>query len=99
MITDKNEHEKSHLIGYGTYVLSWLALLSLAILTVAAAGLDLGNFTLFTALLIAAIKSTLVIMIFMHIKYDEPIFKVFLAIALLVLVIVFVLMGFDVFYR
>ncbi len=99
MNLDNKEHEKSHLIGYGTYVLSWLVLLSLAILTVTVASIDLGNFTLFTALLIAAIKSALVIMIFMHIKYDEPIFKVFLTIALLVLLIVFVLMGFDIFYR
>ncbi len=95
------EYDKSHahLIGYGTYVLVWLTLLALTILTVAVAGIDIGEYTLFVAMLIASIKSSLVINIFMHIKFDEPIFKVFLALTGMVLVVVFALMAFDILYR
>ena len=94
-------HDKSHahLIGYGTYVLVWLTLLALTILTVAVAGIEIGEYTLFVAMLIAAVKSSLVINIFMHIKFDEPIFKVFLALTGMVLVVVFALMAFDILYR
>ncbi|MDQ1265065.1 MAG: cytochrome c oxidase subunit [Bacteroidota bacterium] len=85
--------------GYGGYVLIWLILLGLTVTTVAVAGIDLGEFILFTAMLIAAVKSWFVINVFMHIKFDEPIFKVFIIIALMTLLAVFILTSIDVFYR
>jgi cytochrome c oxidase subunit 4 len=98
---EQNEitHEQSHSIGYGTYVLIWLVLLSLTSITVSIAGIDLGKFTLFAAMLIAAIKSSLVINIFMHIKYDNKIYKAFLVVTAFILLVVFLLTGFDVFFR
>ncbi len=93
------KHEHKHHIGYGTYVLIWLALLAFTSITVTVAGINLGNYTLFVALLIAAIKSALVVNIFMHIKFDEPIFKVFIAISGLTLLVIFILTFFDVIYR
>lgn len=89
---------KTH-IGYGTYVLIWLTLLGLTILTVSIAGFDLGRYTLIIALLIAAIKSTLVVNIFMHIKFDDKLFKVFIAVTLFTLLSVFIFTSFDVFFR
>ncbi len=94
----KDEH-KVHHPGYGMYILVWMALLALTSITVAVAGIDLGAFTLFVALLIAAIKSGLVINIFMHIKFDEPIFKVFLSLSAFTLFVIFLLTFFDVIYR
>lgn len=88
-----------HQVGYGTYVLIWLVLLSLTVTTVAVSGINLGNFILFTALLIALIKSILVVNVFMHIKFDAPIFKVFLGVAIMTLLAVFILISFDVFFR
>jgi cytochrome c oxidase subunit 4 len=93
-----NKQEK-HITGYGTYVLVWLGLLALTSITVTVAGINLGMFTLFVALFIAAIKSSLVINIFMHIKFDEPIFKVFLLISGFTLVVIFVLTFIDLSYR
>lgn len=98
MQINKQTHHTSH-ISYGTYILVWLALLSFTSITVTVAGLSLGNFTLFIALFIASIKSALIINIFMHIKFDEPIFKAFLALSILTLLIIFVLTFFDVIYR
>lgn len=84
---------------YGVHIIVWIILLGLTVITVAAAGINLGNFTLFVALLIAAIKSGFVINIFMHIKFEDLMFKVFLGLVFLVLVVVFTLTGFDVFFR
>ncbi len=95
-----SEHNnKVHHISLGTYILVWIALLAFTSITVAVAGVNLGRYTLFIALSIAAIKSTLVINIFMHIKFDEPIFKVFLALSGFTLLIIFVLTFFDILYR
>jgi cytochrome c oxidase subunit 4 len=86
-------------IGYGTYIIVWLALLAFTSITVTVAGISLGRFTLFIALAIAAIKSALVINIFMHIKFDEPIFKTFLGISGATLFVIFILTFFDFLYR
>ncbi len=95
---EKHEH-KAHHPGYGIYILVWMGLLALTSITVTVAGIDLGAYTLFVALLIAAIKSGLVINIFMHIKFDEPIFKVFLSLSGFTLFVIFLLTFFDVIYR
>jgi len=97
MYGDKDTHDFS--IGYGAYVLIWLILLSLLTVTVGVAGLHLGEFTLFIALLVAAIKSGLVITVFMHIKFEEAIFKVFLSVTGMILLVVFVITSFDIFNR
>ena len=95
---NKNSSHENH-ISYGTYILVWMGLLALTSITVTVAGINLGNYTLVIALLIAAVKSGLVINIFMHIKFDEPIFKVFLGLSGLTLIIIFLLTFFDVIYR
>ncbi len=99
MNNEKLQHSEDHSPGYGMNVLIWMSLLGLTALTVAIAGIDLGNYTLFVAMVIAAIKSILVINVFMHIKFDDLIFKVFLLVTLTILAVVFILTAFDVFYR
>jgi cytochrome c oxidase subunit 4 len=94
-----NEHEHQHITPYSTYVIVWLALLALTSITVTIAGISLGAYTLAVALFIAAVKSYLVINIFMHIKYEEKIFKVFLVLSGLTLVVIFALTFFDFTYR
>ncbi|MEJ5286853.1 MAG: Cytochrome c oxidase polypeptide IV [Candidatus Kapaibacterium sp.] len=94
----EKEH-KEHFIPYGTYILVWLSLISLTVLTVTIAGIDFGRFSLFIALLIAAVKSTFVINYFMHIKFDDLIFKVFLLVALVTLASIFILTSTDIFFR
>ncbi|MEW6701452.1 MAG: cytochrome C oxidase subunit IV family protein [Bacteroidota bacterium] len=88
-----------HHIGFGTYIIVWLALLAFTTITVTIAGVSLGRYTLFIALLIAAIKSALVINIFMHIKFDELIFKAFLGLSGFTLLVIFLLTFFDFIYR
>lgn len=89
--------EQTH--GYSIYVLVWLGLIALTSITVTIAGIDFGSLALPLAMLIAAIKSGLVINYFMHIKYEEPIFKAFILLSGMTLLVIFVLTFFDVFYR
>lgn len=86
-------HEHSH--GYGIYILVWLALMALTAVTVAIAGMDIGRFTVATALIIASIKAYLVLTIFMHLRSETKSFTVFVIVAILFLGISFVLLFSD----
>ena len=64
------EHEHTeHVVSPGTYLVIILTLLALTGITVFAAFVNLGRFNIVVALLIATVKATLVVLIFMHAKY------------------------------
>ncbi|MCW8811317.1 MAG: cytochrome C oxidase subunit IV family protein [Ignavibacteriaceae bacterium] len=86
-------HEHSH--GYGIYILVWLALLALTAITVTIAGMNIGRFTVATALIIASVKAYLVLTIFMHLRSESKAFRVFVFVALLFLIISFILLFTD----
>lgn len=94
-----HEHAHEHSIGYGKYTIIWVSLLALTAVTVAVAGIDLGEFTLFVAMLVATIKAMIVINVFMHIKFDDKLIKGFVIACFAIMLIVFILLGFDVFSR
>ncbi len=96
---EHNKESSHHIIDYGTYVIVWLLLVGLTSLTVTIAGINLGDYTLVVALFIALIKASLVIAIFMHISVEEPIFKVFIAIILITLLVIFILTFTDYSFR
>ena len=85
--------EQSH--GYGIYVLVWLGLLALTGFTVAVAGMNIGGFTIATALFIASIKAYLVLAIFMHLRSESKMFTVFALVAAFFLIISFILLFSD----
>jgi len=91
---NSSEH-KSHVVSYGQFILIWIALLSLTAITVALAGIELGRWVIVTALAIASIKTYLVGSVFMHLKFEERVFTVFVVVALLTLLVFFVLLFFD----
>lgn len=86
-------------VTYGTYVLIWFGLLVLTGLTVTVAGMSLGRLSIFTAILIAAFKSGLVLYYFMHLKYEVRLFKIMLFIAVAAIVVFIGFTFFDVSYR
>ncbi|HAB52464.1 MAG: hypothetical protein A2315_05750 [Ignavibacteria bacterium RIFOXYB2_FULL_35_12] len=86
------EH-KQH--GYGIYILVWLALLALTAVTVTVAGINFGGITVTTALLVASVKSYLVLKIFMHLGAEQKAFKVFVLVALFFIIISFILLFSD----
>jgi cytochrome c oxidase subunit 4 len=64
-------------IGTKAYYGVFGALVVLTLLTVGIAFLDLGPFNPVAALLIAGTKAALVILYFMHVRYETPITRVF----------------------
>lgn len=94
------EHERQHgdevhVVSYGRYVLIWLGLLGLTGATVALAGFELGRWIIFTALTIASIKGLLVLNVFMHLKFEDRVFRIFAMVAGVILLIFIVLVFFD----
>jgi cytochrome c oxidase subunit 4 len=61
----------------------YVALVILTVLTVTITRIDFRNFNVGVALLIAVVKAGLVILYFMHLKYDSPFNGLILIIALL----------------
>jgi cytochrome c oxidase subunit 4 len=92
---DNQDFNTEHSHGYGIYVLVWLGLLALTGLTVAVAGINIGGFTIFTALIIASVKAYLVLAIFMHLRSESKMFTVFVLVAGFFLIISFILLFSD----
>lgn len=99
-MSQSNDHaDEPHLIPYKTYVLIWLALCTLTLVTVAVSYADLRHMTITVALLIASAKSTLVLLWFMHVKFEHRIIWWFI-IATILTYVTFVLLTFaDYSYR
>ena len=91
--------EHAHIVPYRTFLYIWLALLILTGITVAVAQYHFGAWNIWIALGIATLKSSLVVAVFMHMKYESPLFKIALLSALTILAIFIGLTFFDVLYR
>jgi cytochrome c oxidase subunit 4 len=79
----EHHHEEVHVIDYGKYIFVWLSLIAFTGITVTAAGIGLGNWTIVIALLIASTKSWFVLNYFMHLRYEDKVFRVFISVALI----------------
>jgi cytochrome c oxidase subunit 4 len=85
----------AHGPAYSPYVLIWAGLLALTGLTVALAGVNLGRWIILSTLTIASIKSLLVLNVFMHLKFEDRVFRIFALVAGLTLAIFVILTFFD----
>jgi len=70
---------KSHIVPTKTYFLIWAGLLVLLLLTRGIAEFDLGIINTAAALFIAGIKMLLVILFFMHVRYQSRVVWIFAA--------------------
>jgi cytochrome c oxidase subunit 4 len=94
-----NHAAESHVIGYGTYIMVWLGLVALTAVTVSVAGFEFGGVTIVIALLIATVKSLLVGNYFMHLKFEKAIFKVFIAVCIVIFLVMIILTFADLSFR
>ncbi|MEE9130751.1 MAG: cytochrome C oxidase subunit IV family protein [Phycisphaerales bacterium] len=76
MASESSQHEAHHEVGHVVPVrilfATGMGLLALTVLTVVAASFDVGNLNIWIALAIAVLKGSLVVMFFMHLRYDRP---------------------------
>jgi cytochrome c oxidase subunit 4 len=76
-----NQH--GHIESARNYILVFLALIFLTVLTTAVAFFDLGAFNVAVALLIATCKMLLVALVFMHVRHSSALTKLIIVGALL----------------
>ena len=79
--------EVGHVVPVSTFFKVLVALLILTVITVLAAQIDLGKWNIVGALAIASIKASLVILIFMHGKYENKILWTYILIPFVLLAI------------
>lgn len=91
--------EEAHEVPYGLYVKVWAALVALTTVTVGVHYADLAHMAIITALMIATIKSSLVLLYFMHVRFEKPIIAVMIIAALATYAIFIILTFADYSYR
>ncbi|HLE40865.1 MAG TPA: cytochrome C oxidase subunit IV family protein [Nitrospirota bacterium] len=93
------QKQASHIVGTKTFMLVWIALLILTGLTITAAQLRMGEWSMVANIAIASTKAGLVLWFFMHLKYEKRIFKLLLFVPIITISIIIVLTFFDIWYR
>ncbi len=87
-------------MAYARYIYIWAALIVLTAITVTTASLNFGRAGILVVLAIAAIKSTLVLLYFMHLSSEKRLLlKLLVPIAICTLAIFIGLTFTDVMYR
>ena len=80
-------HDDPHIVGYGTFIKVWIALVALTAVLVGLSVTGTPNLALLGLLVITPTKASLVFFYFMHLKYESTSLKYMVAIAIAVLVI------------
>jgi cytochrome c oxidase subunit 4 len=87
--------DDQHIVPDGMQVLVWVALLILTALTVAGSVFFPGRVGIGVALVVTPVKAALILMFFMHLKYEKPVFRWMFLTAAAILAIVMGLTFFD----
>ena len=94
-----NMEAQKKTFSYEVYVFIWLCLFLLTAVTVAVAAMDFGGIRVVAALFIAALKSSLVLYYFMHLKHENSMFKYMFIVVVAIIAIIVGFTFFDVSYR
>lgn len=90
------EHTVHHsVLPTRVYLAIGAALLVLTVVTVLAARIDLGSFNIVVAMLIAAVKASLVVLFFMHLKYDHPLYAAVMVLSVAFVAVFIIFTAFD----
>jgi cytochrome c oxidase subunit 4 len=86
---------QTHIVKYRTYFFVLLTLLTLTFVSVSVTHFNLGHFAILTALIIAMVKSSLVLWHFMHIKYENRVIRVMISFVLFLFLLIMLFLFFD----
>ena len=87
---------ENHTVSFKIYLNILVLLLALTVVTVAVAQFDFGAWNTFIAMFIASIKGALVLLYFMHLKYDDKFYWVVFGSGVFFVIILFLLVKVDV---
>lgn len=90
---------KNHIVPYKNHLLVLLILISLTVITVAITSVELGPYNTAAAMVIATIKALTVLLYFMHLRFDEKIYRFMTTIVLVIFIAVVIVTFFDYLYR
>ncbi len=90
---------ESHGVKPITFIAVWIALLILTGITIEAAHLQMGEWSMLANILIASTKASLVLWFFMHLKYERKFFKMLFLVPIATITIIIGLTFFDIWYR
>ena len=93
------KEQQAHIVKYKTYAFVLIALLFMTFASVAITSIDLGPYNVSAALLLASIKCILVLLIFMHLKFDKPLYSIMIGGVLLLFACVIFITFLDYLYR
>ncbi len=91
--------EKQHISSYKSHLLVLLALLVLTAASVAVTSVEMGAYNTLVAMLLAGAKATLVLLWFMHLRFDDKIYAIFTAFVVVLFLLVLIVTFFDYSYR
>lgn len=85
---------KHHIVPFRAYLLILLGLIALTVISVGITHIELREYTVAAALLLACVKTYLVLSYFMHLRFDKPmyrnmvlfVFAIFLAVVIITFV-------------
>lgn len=95
---DNKQQERTH-VPTRIFVFVWIALLCLTGLTIKAAQMKMGEWSMVANIAIASAKASLVLWFFMHLKYEKRLFKLLLFVPIITISIIISLTFFDIWYR
>ncbi len=93
------KNDEQHVVRSGTFIAVWIVLLCLTALTIEAAHLRMGEWSMLANIAIASTKASLVLWFFMHLKYERKLFKVLFLVPIATITIIIGLTFFDIWYR
>lgn len=91
--------EKHHVVPYRVYLLVLIALVALTFSSIWITSIELGEFTVAGALILASIKSYLVLIYFMHLKYDKKYIGAMVGFVFAIFLVVIIITFLDYLYR
>lgn len=91
--------EDFHPLGNNLLLKVYTALVVLTGITVAASVYYPGKIGIAVAMVVTPIKATLILMYFMHLRYERPVFVIMFLVAIAILAVVMGLTFFDYLYR
>ena len=94
-----HKQEPHTIVHSKTFILVWIALLILTGVTIKAAQMRMGEWSMLANILIASTKASLVLWFFMHLKYETKFLRVLFLVPIATITIIIGLTFFDIWYR
>jgi len=94
-----SSEQKHHIVPFRLYFVILLALVVLTFISIGITGIHLGKWTVAGALILASVKTFLVLTYFMHLKYDKPYIRLMVGCVFAIFAVVIVITFLDYFYR